>query len=190
MDEFLSIILLIVVYAIAFSAKGKEKKKKRAASATKHSRPLPEEAFAGQSARTVAAKRKKELHNSQSALQQRRAGAVKDAQAEQLAKAAEAVQAAPALRVEQTMLPDIAPEKRGMRLVSIDQERMQAAGEGEDPCHVGAASSRGREPLQQDEERAPWRLSAEDVWRGVIMSEVLMRPQERAALRRIKRRMP
>ncbi len=189
MDEFLSIILLIVVYAIAFSAKGKGKKKKRAASATKHSRPLPEEAFAGQSARTVAAKRKKELQNSQPALQ-RRTGAAKDMQAEQLAKAAEAVQAAPALRVEQTMLPDIAPEKRGMRLVNIDQERMQAAGEGEDPCHVGAASSRRREPLQQGEERALWRLSAEDVWRGVIMSEVLMRPQERAALRRIKRRMP
>lgn len=189
MDEFLSIILLIVVYAIAFSAKGKEKKKKRAASAQKHSRPLPEEAFAGQSARTVAAKRKKELQHSQPALQ-RRTSAAKDMQTEQLAKAAEAVQAAPALRVEQTMLPDIAPEKRGMRLVNIDQERMQAAGEGEDPCHVGAAASRRHEPLQQDEERAPWRLSAEDVWRGVIMSEVLMRPQERAALRRIKRRMP
>ena len=54
MDELLSVILLIVVYAIAFSVKGKGKKNKKASPAQRRSASLPEEAFAGQSARAVA----------------------------------------------------------------------------------------------------------------------------------------
>ena len=56
-----------------------------------------------------------------------------------------------------------------IHLHQADQQAMEQAGEGEDPCHAGAA------PFESD------------VLRGVVMSEVLTRPSERAALRRMKR---
>ena len=106
MDEFLSIILLIVVYAIAFSAKGKGKKKKRAASAQKAQPSAPGRSICrAERPRSGGQAQKRNCKNSQPALQQQRASVVKNMQAEQLAEAAKAAQAAPALRAEQTMLP-------------------------------------------------------------------------------------
>ena len=76
-----------------------------------------------------------------------------------------------------------------IHLHHADEQAMEQAGEGEDPCHVGAAPKRlplddGDEPEALDEQHAAFQS---DVLRGIIMSEVLTRPNERAALRRMKR---
>ena len=76
-----------------------------------------------------------------------------------------------------------------IHLHQADEQTMEQAGEGEDPCHAGAAPKRPSlddedEPMETDTRRAAFER---DVLRGVIMSEVLTRPSERAALRRMKR---
>ena len=76
-----------------------------------------------------------------------------------------------------------------IHLHHADEQAMEQAGEGEDPCHAGAAPKRlplddGDEPEALDEQHAAFQS---DVLRGIIMSEVLTRPSERAALRRMKR---
>ena len=64
---------------------------------------------------------------------------------------------------------------------------MEQAGEGEDPCHAGAAPE--RPPMDDETRETDVQCAAfeSDVLRGVVMSEVLTRPSERAALRRMKR---
>lgn len=74
-----------------------------------------------------------------------------------------------------------------IHLHQADQQMMEQAGEGEDPCHAGAAPERppmDDETREEDVQRAAFES---DVLRGVVMSEVLTRPSERAALRRMKR---
>ena len=76
-----------------------------------------------------------------------------------------------------------------IHLHQADQQAMEQAGEGEDPCHAGAAPKRPEpdeayEPTEEEARRAAFQS---DVLRGVIMSEILMRPGERAAVRRMKR---
>lgn len=74
-----------------------------------------------------------------------------------------------------------------IHLHQADQQTMEQAGEGEDPCHAGTAPERppmDDETREEDGQRAAF---ASDVLRGVVMSEVLTRPSERAALRRMKR---
>ena len=74
-----------------------------------------------------------------------------------------------------------------IHLHHADEQAMEQAGEGEDPCHAGAAPERppmDDETRKEDGQRAAFES---DVLRGVVMSEVLTRPSERAALRRMKR---
>jgi len=80
----------------------------------------------------------------------------------------------------------LAPKKPAMHLRIASQEEMHAAGEGEDPCHFGAAleetafdeeSPVYRSPIFHTEDKDAF---AQDVLRGVVMSEVLRRPQRRA----------
>lgn len=76
-----------------------------------------------------------------------------------------------------------------IHLHHADEQAMEQAGEGEDPCHAGAAPKRPEsddayEPTEEDARRAAFQS---DVLRGVIMSEILTRPGERAAVRRMKR---
>lgn len=76
-----------------------------------------------------------------------------------------------------------------IHLHQADQQAMEQAGEGEDPCHAGAAPKRPEpdeayEPTEEEARRAAFQS---DVLRGVIMSEILTRPGERAAVRRMKR---
>ena len=74
-----------------------------------------------------------------------------------------------------------------IHLHHADEQAMEQAGEGEDPCHAGAAPERppmDDETKETDVQRAAFES---DVLRGVVMSEVLTRPSERAALRRMKR---
>ena len=74
-----------------------------------------------------------------------------------------------------------------IHLHHADEQAMEQAGEGEDPCHAGAAPERppmDDETRETDVQRAAFES---DVLRGVVMSEVLTRPSERAALRRMRR---
>ena len=76
-----------------------------------------------------------------------------------------------------------------IHLHQVDEQTMEQASEGEDPCHAGSAPKRPPlddedEPMEEDARRAAFQS---DVLRGVIMSEILTRPGERAAVRRMKR---
>ena len=76
-----------------------------------------------------------------------------------------------------------------IHLHHADEQAMEQASEGEDPCHAGAAPKRPEpdeayEPTEEEARRAAFQS---DVLRGVIMSEILTRPGERAAVRRMKR---
>ena len=81
-------------------------------------------------------------------------------------------------------------EQPPIHLHQVTEQEFEAAQEGEDPCHAGGAVTTRLE--HHDEEHMP-EADAEnmrqdsEILRGVIMSEVLMRPAERAALRRIRR---
>lgn len=86
-------------------------------------------------------------------------------------------------------------QRSGMRLASAGQEAMRQAGEGEDPCHTGDAAYPEDAVARACDEAAMQRAVQrqetlrEDVLRGVVMSEILMRPHERAAIQRARRRM-
>lgn len=73
-----------------------------------------------------------------------------------------------------------------LHLHDVSADQMEAAGEGEDPCHAGG---RLRTPEEQpaDETAQPEEDLRRDVLRGVVMSEILIRPQERQALRAIRK---
>ena len=81
-------------------------------------------------------------------------------------------------------------EQPPIHLHQVTEQEFEAAQEGEDPCHAGGVTAvrlehhDGEDASEADLEAM--RLDS-DILRGVIMSEVLMRPAERAALRRISR---
>ena len=74
-------------------------------------------------------------------------------------------------------------DSRQMHLHEVGQNVFSAAMEGEDPCHVG-----GHDLLEEDhnvpEQTSECDAFAQDVLRGVIMSEILTRPCERRGMQR------
>ena len=87
-----------------------------------------------------------------------------------------------------SMPMETACESRRIHLHEVEQEAFHAASEGEDPCHAGEA------PAQEDtdafalyEAEDEQRALAQDILRGVVMSEILTRPCDRAALKRNRR---
>ena len=87
---------------------------------------------------------------------------------------------------------DLRPARQGMRFRSVSQEGFSLAEEGEDPCHTGEAPRREESPvydspiLSQGDDRA--QALRRQVLSGVIMSEVLRRPQERRMERKLRGR--
>ena len=75
-------------------------------------------------------------------------------------------------------------QEQPMHLHEVSQQQFLSAAEGEDPCHAGGVS---RKDEFFDVQNTEHDTLAQDVLRGVIMSEILMRPHERAALRRGRR---
>ena len=81
-------------------------------------------------------------------------------------------------------------EQPPIHLHQVTEQEFEAAQEGDDPCHAGGLTAvrlehhDGEDASEADLEAM--RLDS-DILRGVIMREVLMRPAERAALRRIRR---
>ncbi len=78
-------------------------------------------------------------------------------------------------------------ESQPIHLHDVGQAQMTLAGEGEDPCHAGG---RGAEPSEAAAAVPGETHSAlaQDVLRGVIMSEILTRPHERTAQYAARRR--
>ena len=75
-------------------------------------------------------------------------------------------------------------KEQPMHLHEVSQQQFLSAAEGEDPCHAGGASVHDDLFDTQNTEQE---MSAQDILRGVVMSEILMRPHERAVLRRGRR---
>ncbi len=73
-------------------------------------------------------------------------------------------------------------ENSPVHLHEVSQQQMAHTQEGEDPCHAGGfRPSEVEEQTDTQHEEQPF---AQDVLRGVVMSEILMRPQERRAQQR------
>ena len=88
---------------------------------------------------------------------------------------------------EQTMqTAQKACDEQPMHLHAVSQRQFADAAEGEDPCHVGGAARHEHSSYDSYDEASSETL-AQDVLRGVIMSEILTRPHERAVLRRGRR---
>lgn len=77
-------------------------------------------------------------------------------------------------------------DRAALRARTVSQQQMDEASEGEDPCHVGGAvfgedpddaSAIEHSPIFDTEDPDAF---AKDVLRGVIMSEILTRPQDRS----------
>lgn len=165
MDDVLGIIVLIVIYALAAGAKKKAGKKTTAR--TRQAAPKRDDrgfgaAFAPEKGKQPAREARPERMVTQ--LQMELAGEGED-----------------------PCHPGMPGHERGIHLHETTQEAMRAAGEGEDPCHAGSAplpeSAVYDSPIyaSQSEERE---ALAQDVLRGVIMSEILTRPAERRAMKR------
>lgn len=79
-------------------------------------------------------------------------------------------------------------EKPRIHLHQVSEQELEAAQEGEDPCHAGGEGTALSERDPMDDAPEPEEIRQDsDVLRGIIMSEILMRPAERSALRRIRR---
>lgn len=76
-----------------------------------------------------------------------------------------------------------------MHLHEVTNEQMLRAAEGEDPCHAGGIQDAMNSDLDRRPEDDLWQdAGRQDVLRGVIMSEILMRPHERRAMQRSRQR--
>lgn len=82
--------------------------------------------------------------------------------------------------------PDTCDMKR-IHLHAVDQAQFSRAQEGEDPCHAGGVTGQNDAPEELMQEMPGNSAPSQDVLHGVIMSEILMRPHERAAMRRGRR---
>lgn len=75
-----------------------------------------------------------------------------------------------------------------IHLHEVTQQQFDESVEGEDPCHRGGADAvqdvHASAEFSYDEVQREQSAIAQDVLRGVIMSEILTRPSDRAAIRR------
>ena len=78
-------------------------------------------------------------------------------------------------------------DRRPLHLHEVTPRQMEAAGEGEDPCHAGYHAPEEPSPIYAPE-AAQADFRAQELLRGVIMSEILKRPCERMAERHDRRR--
>ena len=96
------------------------------------------------------------------------------------AASASAVQEKPDRRADDQEESDC--ERSRIHLHEVSQQQMDGAGEGEDPCHRGSAAVADTpDDFSYDEEEKERSAFAQDVLRGVIMSEILTRPCKRTA---------
>ena len=175
MEDLLSIIVLIL-YFVAVGAAGKNKKKKKAKQRTAGRREVQfEQAF-------------ERIMDAARSLEQKAAAGEntpKDTKETVMIDAEEGEDPC-----HETMLR---PQHEGMKLQRISQVQLDTAGEGEDPCHSGGALQNAefqeespilQSPIFDTEDKDAF---ARDVLRGVMMSEILKRPERRTFGRGVKR---
>lgn len=75
-----------------------------------------------------------------------------------------------------------------MHLHEVSVDEFMDASEGEDPCHVGGIKTDEEDRAEQPDEDEAQRAFRQSLLNGVIMSEILMRPDERRAMQRSRRR--
>ena len=79
-------------------------------------------------------------------------------------------------------------DRSRMHLHQVTQQQFRESAEGEDPCHrgnaVAAESIHDEEMFSYDEQEIQQSGMVQDILRGVVMSEILMRPSERKVIRR------
>lgn len=168
------IVGLVIVFLIYLVFGGKSKKKK-------------EEAKARREKRLAERARKSDFHT-----------AFTDPQ-DHVQQRSDAVRPAAAQRPE-TRMPMHAQEgrpceERPIHLHEVTPWQMDEAGEGEDPCHQGGLQSGGHADETEESEvfEAAYEHTAQDqraqeLLRGMIMSEVLTRPAQRKMMRGGRRR--
>ena len=78
------------------------------------------------------------------------------------------------------------PAKTRAQALTVSPEELAEAGEGDDPCHPAQPTAAETTREETMEAPNPWQS---DLVRGVVMSEILTRPQERRAMQRARRGM-
>lgn len=84
-------------------------------------------------------------------------------------------------------------ERPAMRAVNVSQATLAQVAEGEDPCHIGGTNDTDKPNSAYTSEVSPLfdtddrEALAQDILRGVIMSEILARPCERRVIAQRKR---
>ena len=155
MDDFLSILLVMVFYVFVVVTGNQKKKTKNAKQrASRARRAVFERAF------------------------------------ENMEAEASQASATQAVNTQETRE---ACEGSRVHLHEVTQQQFHESAEGEDPCHRGGApaaeSSCAEDTFSYDAQEEEHNTLAQDVLRGVMMSEILKRPSERAAIRRNGRSM-
>lgn len=159
MEDFPLLLLFFIIYLIA-SSSGKKKSKKSKGNSPSARRTGP--------------------------MRPRSQGESRDARAQEKDKAAQ--EGFRTAFSEAAVQADHSCDRSRLHLHEVTSEQMLSAAEGEDPCHAGGIQT----PIDLQSERPigdeAQQLLGEDVLRGVIMSEILMRPSERRALQRSRQR--
>lgn len=160
-DDILSLIVVFIFYLITVSS-GKKRKKKR-------------------SERRRAFAQRLE----QAAMEQQRAAARRA----QPQSAADAKKTSIQRELEARDAAQPCHDTPRMHLHDVTDGQMSAAAEGEDPCHQGDALSAEMmdSPVYMQETEEDRQALAQDVLRGVVMSEILTRPRDRMATYRSRR---
>ena len=180
--DLLGIVILVFIYSIAISSSAKKKKKKNMArkQAARTRTPRFEQAFAGDT-QTAFPPQHSDAHDEREELQREPLTTQMQMELENAGEGDDPCHES-----------ELRPARVSMRLSNVSQEGMALAGEGEDPCHTGEAPRREANPVYD----SPILSGASDdaqalkrqVLAGVIMSEVLKRPQERHMERKLRGR--
>ena len=167
MDELIGIVVLIL-YIVAAGAAGKNKKKKKTAKRAAGRREAQfEQAF------------ERVMDAARGEIEKSRKSASPDVQDGRAVRKPAEEGADPC---HEAMLP---PQRAGMHLRDVSQAQMKAAGEGEDPCHTGEMPAQEiiaegspvyQSPIYDTEDKDAF---AQEILRGVVMSEILARPERR-----------
>ena len=184
--DFLGIMIVVIIYAFAIGSSAKRKKEKRARKQAASTRkPRFEQAFPeGEKPTAMPSAAPRQRHAQAS----RKSTLERKPMATQMQMELEAAGEGD----DPCHEADLRPAWQSMRVGSVSQEGLSLAGEGEDPCHTGEAPRREENPVYDSPILSGGHEDAQALRRqvlsGVIMSEVLKRPQQRRMERKLRER--
>ena len=177
------IIILILIYVVAIKS---SKKKKKKSSAKQDWEQLQRPAAKADTKKKPARQGPRRSDARREAARGQRAALERQPMATQLQMELEAAGEGD----DPCHEGDLHPARPGIRFASVSQEGMTLAGEGEDPCHTGEAPRHETSPVYDSpiltDGHDDSQSLARQVLSGVIMSEVLKRPQERRMERKLR----